>query len=139
MGAMPCGWYDLVTSDCNGNAPFTIDRTNFVLGTPEVEKYTCPVKKTQLDLAIYHFRYLKDEMKWRAREIRKSLHHKRNSCDAELSKVFPIRISVRRSNRDFRDFVCAQQLLLPYPAHPVALLFGLSSPYANESGEILKL
>jgi hypothetical protein len=106
-GAVLCGWYDLVTRDCDGNASLCIDRANLVLGIPEVEKYTCPVKKTQLDLTIYEFEYLKDEVEWRVKEIHRSMGNGISSCEAKLSKVFPIRISVRRTNRDFRDFVCS--------------------------------
>lgn len=29
------------------------------------------------------------------------------SCDAELSKIFPFRINVRRTKRDFKNLICS--------------------------------
>jgi len=104
QGDVLCGRYDLVISECDGNASYTIDRANLVMGIPEVERYSCPVKGTQLDLAIYEFKYLKEEVKWRSREIHRSIMGE-TSCDGELSKVFPIRISVRRISKNFKDLV----------------------------------
>jgi len=58
QGNVLCGRYDLVIPECDGNASYTIDRANLVMGAPEVEVYSCPIKETQLDLAIYEFSYL---------------------------------------------------------------------------------
>jgi len=104
QGDILCGRYDLVTPECDGKASYTIDRANLVMGIPEVERYSCPVKGAQLDLAIYELKYLKEEMEWRSREIHRSIMGE-TSCDGELSKVFPIRISVRRTSRNFKEFV----------------------------------
>jgi len=107
QGAILCGWYDLATGECNGNASFSIDRANLMLGVPEVERYICPVKKANLALAIYDFRYLKEEIEWRVKEIRKSTLSETSFCDAELAKIFPFRVSVRRTSRVFKELLCS--------------------------------
>lgn len=104
QGNVLCGRYDLVSLECDGNAPYTIDRANLVMSIPEVEVYSCPIKGTQLDLAIYEFSYLKEEVKWRSREIHRSIVGE-TSSDGELSKVFPLRISIRRTSKNFKEFV----------------------------------
>lgn len=108
QGDVLCGWYDWVTHECNGKASYTIDRANLILGIPEVEKYTCPVKGTQLDLAIYELKYLKDEVIRRRRTIQSFRRGETSaSCEAELSEVFPIRISVGRTSKGFKEFICS--------------------------------
>ncbi len=103
-GAVLCGRYDLLIPECDGNASYTIDRANLVMGAPEVEVYSCPVKGSQLDLAIYEFSYLTEEVKWRSRQIHRSIMGEM-SYDIDLSKVFPLRISIRRTSENFKEFV----------------------------------
>jgi hypothetical protein len=50
--AVLCGRYDLLTSECNGMAFYTIDRASFVLERQNVEKCICPVK--EINVALIH-------------------------------------------------------------------------------------
>lgn len=105
-GEVLCGWYDQVSNKCDGKASYTIDRANLVLGIPDVERYTCPAKGAQLDLAVYNFEYLKEEVERRSRAIRGlSMWGKAPDYDVELAKVFPLRVSLERTRRSFKEFI----------------------------------
>lgn len=105
-GEVLCGWYDHVTNRCDGNASYTIDRANLVLGKPDVERYACPAKGTQLDLAVYDFDYLKEELDRRTRAIRRlGTGAKAPVYDAELAKLLPLRIGLDRTRPPFKELV----------------------------------
>jgi hypothetical protein len=106
QGETVCGWYDQVSDRCDGNASYTIDRANLVLGIPEVERYTCPARGTHLSLAIYDFDYLREEVDRRSRAIRGlGPRGKAPSCDIDLARILPLRISLERTRPGFRELI----------------------------------
>ena len=100
-GEVLCGWYDDLTSRCDGNAFYTIDRVSLLVGLPDVERYTCPVRTTRLELDGYDLRYLKEEVDRRSSAIR----GKAPLYDEELAKIFPLRISLERTRQSFKQFI----------------------------------
>ena len=103
-GEAICGWYD-ETNKCDGTTLYSIDRANLVLGMPEVERYTCRVRGTPLYLTIYDLRYLREEVDRRTRIIQRSLAtcDRTSTCDVELAKIFPLRVSLERTRRSFKE------------------------------------
>ncbi|RLC93143.1 MAG: hypothetical protein DRI39_06690 [Chloroflexi bacterium] len=105
-GEVLCGWHDQIGARCDGNALYTIDRANLVLGIPDVEKYTCLAKGSQLDLAIYDLDYLKEEIARRSMAIRGlGAHGEVPISDKELAMIFPLRISIQRTRQTFKESV----------------------------------
>lgn len=100
-GKVICGWYDEL-SNCNGSASYTIDRANFVLGMPDVERYSCPAHGTVLQLTVYDLHFLREEIDHRIRIIREA---QASTCDIELARIFPLRVSLERTRRSFRELV----------------------------------
>jgi hypothetical protein len=106
-GAALCGYQDAVVKECSGNALYTIDRVSFLLGRPaEVEKYRCQVKNKELDLAIYEFSFLKEEIARRRELIQRQAGGESSlMLDAQLAKIFPLRISISRTRQSFKELV----------------------------------
>lgn len=100
-GKVICGWYDEI-SNCDGSASYSVDRANFVLGMPDVERYTCSARGTQLQLTVYDLHYLREEIDRRTRIIQGD---QTSTCDTELARIFPLRLSLERTRRSFKELV----------------------------------
>lgn len=100
-GKVICGWYDEI-SNCDGSASYSIDRANLVLGMPDVERYICRARETQLQLAVYDLHYLREEIDRRTIIIQAD---QASTCDVELAKIFPLRLSLERTRRSFKELV----------------------------------
>ncbi len=100
-GKVICGWYDEISS-CDGSASYSVDRANFVLGMPDVERYTCSARGTQLELTVYDLHYLREEIDRRTRIIEGD---QTSACDLELARIFPLRVSLERTRRSFKELV----------------------------------
>ena len=72
---------------------------------PNVEKYTCPLKESELDLAIYDLRYLKEEIEKRSRTISQRKSGEVPPCEVKLAKIFPLRIGLGRTRQSFKEFI----------------------------------
>jgi len=103
-GLAVCGWLDFIGGECSGYALYRVDAKGMLFGLPLEERFFCRLRGFELpsqyelpSLAAY-FR----EEKARRREI---ILRERGTPDAVLAKILPLRVSVARSGRRFKEEV----------------------------------
>ncbi|MDI6806721.1 MAG: hypothetical protein QMD14_02810, partial [Candidatus Aenigmarchaeota archaeon] len=94
-----CCLYDMITEECDGNVSYSVDAKNLLFRLPIEEEYKCELKGRKLEL-IYNSPYIKEEIENRKRFIQANI-----SIDSTISKIFPLMISVKRTNQHFKELV----------------------------------
>lgn len=103
---MLCGWYDRAMSDCDGTASYRIDRANLMLGSGEVELYTCNVRGGHLDLAARDIDFFREETGKRAELLRMAaMGGIVSEMDMLFALLFPLRVSVTRTDAAFKEYL----------------------------------